>query len=401
MTLNILQFTTYPIKPERHGGQIRALNTKRALEGAGFLVENFAVFSRHSYPSSKPRIDLSLVVGPGLYPGYWQVSDFTSGLALSTDKALYEDLCREIRARSIDVVLLEEPWLGRAILRLKEEGILRAPIVYNSYNVEYLAKKLILEDAAIPETAEIVAQIRALEEDLTAQSAACSAVTEADAAIMAPWASAGVAVARNGAVKRKTAHLRGVLPAALDPTFRYMLFAGSAHPPNVSGFVELVLSSLHKLRSNERIVVVGSVCDAIWHKIQVTETPFLIRDKLCLIGQVSDYALSCVIANASAVLLPIVYGGGSNLKTAEALVSGKPIIATKRAFRGFESFLGAENVRIADDEASFGSAIRAAFEAHGTQDVRHPDVDLLLWRNCLQPIVEAVKRVSGKSENDI
>lgn len=400
MTLNILQFTTYPIEHARHGGQIRALNTKRTLEEAGFQVENFAVFSQHSYPSGRPRIDLSLAAGPRLYPHYWQVSDFTSGEALSTDKALYGDLCREVRSKSVDVVLLEEPWLGRAILRLKNEGVLTAPIVYNSYNIEYEAKKLILEDAAIPETADIVAQIRALEQDLTAQSAACSAVTDADAAIMALWTSADVAVARNGTVKRKTAHLRGVLPAALDPAFRYMLFTGSAHPPNVSGFVELVLGSLHRLRSNERIVVVGSVCDPLYHQIQVTETPFLIRDKLCLIGQLSDYALSCVIANASGLLLPIVYGGGSNLKTAEALVSGKPIVATGKAFRGFEEFSATPRLRVADDKVGFANAIRATFDDGGDLDVERGDVDVLLWKNCLRPIVEAVKRVADIQGND-
>ena len=38
------------------------------------------------------------------------------------------------------------------------------------------------------------------------------------------------------------------------------------------------------------------------------------------------------------MLLPITYGGGSNLKTAEALLTGHPIIATAKAFRGCEVF---------------------------------------------------------------
>lgn len=402
MKLNILQFTTYPIANARHGGQIRAYNTKRVLEEAGFNVENLAIFSRGSYPSARPHIDLSLAAEPGPYRSYWQVGDFTSGQVLATDEALYQELIRTIRGTSIDAIVLEEPWLGRAILRLREDGHLTAPVLYNSYNIEYEAKKLILEDAAVPEAAEIVADIQALERDLTIGSAACSAVTEADAEIMAQWASVPVVVARNGTVKRKTSHLRGVLPAALDPGARYVLFAGSAHPPNVAGFTDLVLGSLRKLRSNERIVVVGSVCDPIWHKIQVAETPFLIRDKLALIGQVSDYALSCLIANASGLLLPITYGGGSNLKTAEALVSGKPIVATGKAFRGFEEFLGAPNLRIADDESGFGDAIRATFDAVESMEQDRSGVESLLWENCLLPIVEAVKRVSarGMSESE-
>jgi len=391
MTLNVLQLTTYPIDNALHGGQIRARFTKRALEEGGFNVENFTAFNRNSYPSALPDIDLSLAEDLGPYRNYWQISDFNSGRALSSDESLYQAFKKAIRERSIDVVVLEEPWLGRAILRLKDEGHLSAPVVYNSYNIEYQSKKLILEDAAIPEAAEIVAEILAIERDLTERSAACSAVTVADAEIMAQWAAGEVVVARNGTVKRRTSHLHGVLPVALDPTWRYMLFVGSAHPPNVSGFAEFVLGSLRKLRSNERIVVVGSACDSIWHKIQVTETPFLARDKLALIGQVSDYALSCVIANASGLLLPINYGGGSNLKTAEALVSGKPIVATEKAFRGFEEFLGSKNLRIAHDAEEFGNAIRATFDDVGGLEPERPGVDALLWEKCLLPIVEAVR----------
>lgn len=397
MTLNVLQFTTYPIDNALHGGQIRARHTKRALEEAGFNVEHFTAFSWHSYPSAQPDIDLAKAESFGPYGHYWQVSDFTGGLALSADEKLYESLKTALRGRSIDVVVLEEPWLGRAIFRLKDDGQLTAPVVYNSYNIEHEAKKRILEEAAIPEAAEIVGQILALERDLAGRSAVCCAVTQADADILAQWSASRVVIARNGTIKRKTSHLQGVLPTALSPTWRYMLFAGSAHPPNVAGFEQFVLGSLRKLRSHERIVVVGSVCDPIWHRIQETGTPFLVRDKLALIGRVSDYALSCLIANASGLLLPISYGGGSNLKTAEALVSGKPIVATEKAFRGFEEFLGTPNLRVAHDAAEFGNAIRATFDDARCVEQSRPGVDVLLWENCLSPIVEAVREVSSRN----
>src|SRR5208282_4188990 len=56
--------------------------------------------------------------------------------------------------------------------------------------------------------------------------------------------------------------------------------------------------------------------------------------------------------------LPIRSGGGSNLKTAEALALGKWTIGTVVALRGYESLAKAEGVIIANDRSSFRHAIR-------------------------------------------
>ena len=51
--------------------------------------------------------------------------------------------------------------------------------------------------------------------------------------------------------------------------------------------------------------------------------------------------------------MPIWEGGGSNLKTAQALVSGKYILSTNYAFRGYEEFASTESLLLTDDAKSF------------------------------------------------
>ena len=108
----------------------------------------------------------------------------------------------------------------------------------------------------------LVSEIESLERDLVNASASVSATTEMDAAVYRDWTSGAVVVAANGAERRARAHLRGVLPDALKHWWRYLLFVASAHPPNGAGFAELVIGGLVG-GPNERIVVVGGVCNMI------------------------------------------------------------------------------------------------------------------------------------------
>jgi hypothetical protein len=53
------------------------------------------------------------------------------------------------------------------------------------------------------------------------------------------------------------------------------------------------------------------------------------------------------------ILLPIAYGGGTNLKTAEALVSGRPVVASIESFRGYEDYIKSPLVKIAETNLDF------------------------------------------------
>jgi glycosyltransferase involved in cell wall biosynthesis len=77
--------------------------------------------------------------------------------------------------------------------------------------------------------------------------------------------------------------------------------------------------------------------------------------------QIGDEGLHQLKSNAHAVLLPITYGGGSNLKTAEALAAGKWVVATSTSLRGYEEFREEPGVLIADDRQSFRKAVMQVY----------------------------------------
>ncbi len=115
----------------------------------------------------------------------------------------------------------------------------------------------------------------------------------------------------------------------------------------------------------------------------------MVRDRTVFLGEVSRLALECLISNASGMLLPITFGGGSNLKTAEALSSGLPIVGTSIAFRGFEEYRDLPRVTIADTPEEFSNAVRHTFQAK--YGVRHrPAVTELHWESTLHPMVKLV-----------
>lgn len=125
---------------------------------------------------------------------------------------------------------------------------------------------------------------------------------------------------------------------------REALFVGSYFYGNIEGikwFCEKILPfvDLH-------LTIVGSSMNLLKNEIQENE-------KITIYSNVPD--LSIYYENADFIVLPILSGGGMKVKTAEALMYGKYIIATKEALTGYE-ITSNEGVQC-DDDLSFISAI--------------------------------------------
>jgi glycosyltransferase involved in cell wall biosynthesis len=107
--------------------------------------------------------------------------------------------------------------------------------------------------------------------------------------------------------------------------------------------------------------------------------------------------LDALLEYANAVLLPITIGEGSNLKTAEALVSTLPIVATTKAFRGFEHFGNSPGVYIADTADEFQAVTRSLMSNLRPEPYRRPGTESLLWPASMKPFIEAVHYAAGQS----
>lgn len=113
--------------------------------------------------------------------------------------------------------------------------------------------------------------------------------------------------------------------------------------------------------------------------------------RLVSLGYVNEMVLDSLIVNASAILLPIEYESGSNLKTAEALWAGRPVIATSVAFRGFTEFQARVGVTMADTPELFETARRQALSSPLSPVSKMEGPSEVLWEATLDPIIRLMQ----------
>ena len=98
-------------------------------------------------------------------------------------------------------------------------------------------------------------------------------------------------------------------------------------------------------------------------KIVVFAHNELENEKVKVIGSVES--LTAYLQSAGAVVMPIFYGSGMKVKTAEAIMHGKRIFATTEALAGYE--IAEYGMTCCNDEESFVRAILHYFEEEKIQ----------------------------------
>jgi glycosyltransferase involved in cell wall biosynthesis len=200
-------------------------------------------------------------------------------------------------------------------------------------------------------------------------------------------------VAANGTPSLSPPDRNPALDAYIPVDTPYALFVSSAHPPNAHGLVEMAAgASGHPLRHGE-IMICGNVGSLVR-----TDPHFKAAGRVLgqarFLGWVENDLLGALYAGCRAIILPKTLGGGSNLKTAEALASFRPIVATTRAFEGFEPFTGLPGVTIADEPDEFWCAVDGLLSGGDPVPPRPPEAMAgLLWSACLEPMVRAAESV--------
>ncbi|WP_368854975.1 glycosyltransferase family 4 protein [Methylosinus sporium] len=133
-----------------------------------------------------------------------------------------------------------------------------------------------------------------------------------------------------------------------------ILTVASGHFPNFLG-IKWLLEEVLPLAPCVPIDIVGDVDVAV----QTRDRSLFDAHRELFRGRVPQ--IESAYERAACVLLPTLEGYGLSIRTAEALSSGAPIIATPLAFRGMD--VGAQmlrNVTLAADAPSFAAALRAA-----------------------------------------
>jgi hypothetical protein len=301
---------------------------------------------------------------------------------------LFERFQCEVQRFRPNVVQLEEPYLWPVVRALRARGLLQdVRVVYSPYNFETEYRRD-LDDLCGTENRALLRYVAKQEAEITSESDLVVAVSHVDAESFRRIGAQRVVVARNGGrpVAAATAAMDGVDGYLGD--VRFALFVSSAHPPNARGLLDLANGFYCPLPG--LLIICGGVSTLLEpHR----RTHPLIRDARML-GIVDPPILDALLFRASVILLPKTRGGGSNLKTPEALLTGSPVVATKQAFTGFEPWVGVPGVTVEDDPVLFWHNVaRHLSEPANPAALRKGHCDGLLWPRCLAPMVEAVQNL--------
>lgn len=326
--LRVLQLIPFASDPLVHGGKIRVSKIHSYLQDSGFQVEQFFAGDQHVVERNIPE---------------W-IADLPDSLA-SDVKLIYSDFTLPPNyALQFDVIIFEHPWQFEHAKILRNQNP-ELKLIYSSHNIEWKLKQQILRPYLGERVERVASAIRNLEHEVALFVDGIICVSSSDAEWFHKISNVPIIVVNNASDLKKSPD------GDLDPLLKnYGLVIGSAHPPNIEGCLRFINDTDLWLPQEYHLKIVGTLATAL-------QDPFNGMNNIDFVNSLSNEELSGAIGSSSCIILPIAYGAGTNLKTAEALVSGRPIVGSRIAFRGYEMFMNSENVTVTDDPFMFKRAI--------------------------------------------
>jgi len=404
----VLMLSNYPIKDPRHGGQLRLANIAKAYSEIGMQVVNMAVYEPGAYASDVlGPLDMPLPIQSPYRTQYGEgaalISDILAGEYIASDSGGFNEAYSRL-PEHIDVIHSEQPWLWAFAKRIKEtEKYKSALTVYGSQNIEAPLRRDILVKYDVEFAEHIFYKVESLEIQATSEADIVAAVTLSDLNVLSRWGAKKLVLATNGisswiAKKDMLERWKMRLPDA-----PWLLYIASAHPPNFTGFAECIGYSLGCIPPNSKLVVAGGVSQHIQEQLNNTRWKSLNLSRLQLLFSLPEEDLAAVKTLAHAYLLPIPDGGGSNIKTAEAIYSGAYVVGTETAFRGFEEFVSLPEIVVTKTPAQMQAAVRDVLTKKKPASANMTGMNLrkkLLWGNCLSSLSNAVASLLKNSRDE-
>lgn len=362
VTISVLQLVTYPSRLPTAGGQVRVANIRRVYEQAGFRVTTVSVYEPEIHdPRNVGEHDVPFPPSSPFRQSQWPLcNDLLSGDFALNDTSARDRIAAIVRDAKVNVIQLEQPWLLGIAEYLAAHAVPGAKLIHSSQNIEAPTKYKVLMKYHVKNPDAICQRIAGLERDATQKSALTIAVTDDDARVLSAHGGGPVVVARNGIAQRT------IEPTALrDWTWqlrhdRIALFVGSAYPFNVDGFWTVFERSLAFLAPDEKILVVGGISGLLAEHPAFHRHRAINASRLLLTGILPEAALAAVLTICKCIILPVTEGGGSNIKTAEAVLSGKPVIGTTKSFLGYDFALTLPHMYRIDDADTFAQTVKLA-----------------------------------------
>jgi glycosyltransferase involved in cell wall biosynthesis len=275
----------------------------------------------------------------------------------------------------------------------EEESCKKAVFVFGTNNEEVELKAEIFRQYNVKNGEKVLQEIARLQIEASRSADIVMAVTPKEVAYFRKMTSGQVFLAPNGTNRPFYNQQAKINWKKLLPSKPWALYAGSAHPPNISGFYESFDGSLACLPPDRKIVLLGGMSQSIVDIMGKDNRKDINHSRLLPLGEVSDVDREAIKENAHGYILPVRTGSGSNLKAAEALYSGKPIVATPKAMIGFEQYIKARPVVVAETPKEFRSAVSELYLTKMNNPEKYNVLDELLWENCLRVATSAARKI--------
>lgn len=383
---------------EEFGGPARIHHMGASLRAAGHQVAYVVVAANHQ-AKRLGQLDLMRVVER---PFRTRVDHIYSDVDLAqralANPAHAQAISAHLSKIGADLVILEHPFLIEVVHAAIEP--LGIPLVYSAANIEYrLLRELERFVFDWKRRTDRWEEVREFERRACEIAAAVTAICAHDQQVLRDEFGVEAVLVPNGSLIADHP-----LPTASPPTHRLgqpvdFAVAGSAYWPNTEGLAKIASPSLAFLPPTTRIHVAGSMANEILRERSVDRKHSANASRLVLRGFLSADELVATFHAARAILVPIFTGEGSNLKTADALASGRPVILTERATRGYEDVIADddEGVTVVADADEFRAAMSAALRSERSGPVGTNRHRALRWSARVSPLADTVESAIGAS----
>lgn len=343
MKKKIYIFAPYPLS-EIFGGQIRSRQmfnfyAKIGDVSGAFLDSKYGADTNQTFTKKHNLflIDTKIKNQTGFHGGQHLVPKF-----IYDDKSIWDNLIKHIKNFNPDIIVFEELWLTGLLNYPKFKEILNnKKIIYDSHNLEHeMVYKLTNNQEYRNINLELEASI-AKNADLII---ACSK-QEFEFFSKHKKPDADVVLIENGAFLYKPKEHTTLVTDQLNHGL-FFTFISSAHTPNVDSLNELPTLLPLFIPENSKLLICGSIAHQFYQKLNGMPSKKIWHSKVHYLSDLTRDEVMSIYELSRVIILPIIYGDGTNIKTAEALLSKCHIIATKKAFRGYEKFENCEGVTI-------------------------------------------------------
>jgi len=319
------------------------------------------------------------------------IGDLMSGHQAAADAKTFRHFAALLEETAPDVIQLEQPFMWPLAKKLRQMSGRRKPVlIYSSQNIEAPLKRMVLASsgASSEERNRLCSEIDEMEAELTREADLIICVSHSDREFYLSHfrASAQTLIVPNG-VQRVVNSESHRVPDGLSSFEgrRFLMTVSSSHVPTIDGLCHYVVrGGIFCAPPVPSIAICGSIAASVAENQEYQRYVVANRKRVQFFFDVSDSELLAIKRCCHGVFLPIRSGGGTNLKTAEALVVGKWIIATTTALRGFERFMRAEGVILADSPAEFRQAMREVLQRPPLEISERSQAarDALFWDRC-------------------